>query len=256
MKCLTYDRIEVEAVDTDEPLIGVYYNGPFQFAKVTVASGGDITCKADNTDGATTTALAGVAIDVSTTPYDTWGEVVDFINTYNSTGWHAYPIGARRSDSSNDTAATLAATTCKSKAVNLLHDTSIALTGEGYYAVTFGLTTENIGINNSGKIIYLGELSFNVAYASGSATIHVYDCDDTAGTDNEIYSVVAGDNTVALAKGLNDWNDISKTSAKHGRFVVRVVNDSVEMTSPVCHCLWASEHTEPSTNAGGYISEV
>lgn len=252
-----YDRIVVDAKDTDEPLIGIYYTGPYHFATVAVAAGGDITCCADDTDGTTTTALAGVAIDVSNASYDTWGEVIDFINGY--VGWYAFPIGARRSDSSNDTAITLTAADCKQEVLNLHHDTSIALDSDSNYAITIGVSDEGIGADNTGKQILIGRFSVKVGYGSGTPAIKVYDCDVLNKSDSEIYSIAAAASGSTQVEGLDTWHYIPLTGGLGHRLILRVINTvafSEGAGAIDCWVDWGVEHIQTGYPAGTSISHV
>lgn len=91
------------------PAMQIQHCGPELFAKVTVAvTTGDITLKADDVDGETTTVLT---VDVSDAAYDTFLEIE---NAINATGvFRCSLIGALPSDTSTAMLATLAATSCR-----------------------------------------------------------------------------------------------------------------------------------------------
>jgi hypothetical protein len=119
------------AVSTDVGIYVRYVGTGTGVATVEVAAGGDITLVANGAADATlecpvSGALGGV-IDVSDTACDTIGEVVDVINS--SVDWIAVPHASLRSDSSNNTLITLAATDAKlPNGLGLLRDSAVALT--------------------------------------------------------------------------------------------------------------------------------
>ena len=121
----------ITAVSTDVGIYVRYVGGAAGTATVDVAAGGDLTFT--DTGAATATfecpvaAPLGGVIDVSNAACDTIGEVLDIINA-PGTGWIAVAAGMLRSDSSNDTLVTHAASDAKVViGVPLLKDTVVAL---------------------------------------------------------------------------------------------------------------------------------
>jgi hypothetical protein len=119
------------AVSTDVGIYVKYIGSAAGAATVAVdAATGDLTFIADGAADATlecplSAPFAGV-IDVSDAACNTVGEVVDIINM--SANWVAVPHAMLRSDSSNNTLITLAATSAKGPGgLGLLKDSAVAL---------------------------------------------------------------------------------------------------------------------------------
>jgi hypothetical protein len=120
----------VTAVSTDVAMVVKYVGGASGGGEVAVAAGGDITLTvggaADTTTECPVSGAYGGVIDVSDASCDTLGEVCDAINF--SANWRCIILDGLRSDSSNDTLATISATNADSKdGLKLYWDTAVAL---------------------------------------------------------------------------------------------------------------------------------
>jgi hypothetical protein len=234
---VTYETpTPISAVDT-APMMGVYYTGPYRYAKITITTTvpgtAGLVLNADDTDGETTNALT---LDLTSAAYNTFGEVVDGINALNSTGWFAFLIGARRADLTYNAATFItiiaqAEISCKNTVIKLLNASTIATAGTAFVQ-PYGITSGEVGQCDEGRQVLLSGFNFTVTYASGSNTIQVYFCDDAAKTDYLAYSVAGGATTVALAKDEGDWGGHQPLAAPVGnRMIVRAVT-TVTATAP------------------------
>jgi len=128
----------VVATNQDVPIV-IQYRAPDDTAVnriglVAVSANGDIEFYRGSTAASATLAtnISGGAsgkIDVSSTLYDTFGEVVDRINLSTAThGWRAMLVDCLRSDSANNTLRTRArtGTGVQSSGAELLGDTTVA----------------------------------------------------------------------------------------------------------------------------------
>lgn len=103
-------------------LVGVSTNGDIMFFRGSTAASATL-------DGNISGGASG-RIDVSAAGFDTWGEVVDRINSRTAaSGWEAFLLDALRSDSSNDAAGTRTRTTTgvQSTGANLLADSDVSV---------------------------------------------------------------------------------------------------------------------------------
>lgn len=224
----------ITAVDTSK-MIGIYYVGPYKFAKLTASqtAATALLLKADDTDGATTTALT-----VNVTASTTYGDVVDAINALNYTGWYAFLVGARRADlayngSTEVTWIAQAAISCRRTVIYLYHDTSRLLTT--LMCLPIGITNCNIGSYDRGNIIEVVNFSITTTGTKSGNVIKVYSCNDDAKTDNEIYSVAGGATTVAVAKTQDDFGDIPLTSGVGERLVFREQQATNALSVPLIY---------------------
>lgn len=108
------------AAYTAFPAIQIQYCGPYKYASVAVASGGDMTFKADDTDGITTvdpvigwasgaaTALGIIDLSTPHASINTFAELVNHINNNSGGNWRAFLIGALPTATTDNTLATLA----------------------------------------------------------------------------------------------------------------------------------------------------
>ena len=248
----------IDAQDTDEPLIWFEYRGPFKFAKVKAATTtGDLEFWADDTDGATTKACgSGTAFDMTATGYNTWGQVADKVNNYNHLGWYAWLDAALRAD---ETEAGAGATTiiprntavsCWRTPVALYHDTSalMSLVSGAVYMVTMGLTNKvGAGSSNAGRSIEITGIDFTLTEATKDGTINkirVFECDDTAETEVQIYQVNGGATAVLVNVGMDDFGNTPLVGRPGTRLVVRETND-VALTAPLCVVRWRSVPVRP-----------
>jgi hypothetical protein len=212
----------IAAVDSTK-MVGIYYVGPYKFAKAIASqtAATALVLKADDTDGETTTALT-----VNVTASTTYGAVVDAINALNGSGWYAYLIGARRADLAYNgstevtwTAIPVALTSCYRTPIYLYHDTSRLLTT--LMCLPIGVTNRDIGSYDRGNIIEVVNFSIKTTGTKSGNVINVYSCNDDAKTDNLIYSCAGGGSTVAVAKTQDDFGDEPLTSGKGERLVFR-----------------------------------
>lgn len=226
-KPLEQENIAFNAVDTGEELLRVWYIGPYKFAKVTVSSG-DIVLKADDTDGATTTALT---CDVSEAGYDTLGECVDAINALNYAGWYACLVGGLRDDIATSALVARSATSCWRTEVPLYHDTSTALV-TSKYQITTGVNNCGIGRDNAGRQIHLLSYSITTTGTKSGNVIQVFDCDDAAKTSVKVRSVASGASTAAKAEDQSDFGETPLVIPEGHRLVIREENANA-LTGPI-----------------------
>ena len=248
----------VDAQDTDEPLIWFEYRGPYKFAKIKAATTtGDLEFWADDTDGATTKACGSdTAFDMTSASYDNWGQVCDKVNAYNYAGWYAWLDAAIRADKTEASAGATViiprntAVSCWRKPVALYHDTSalMSATSNGEYMVTIGLTNRvSAGSTDRGRVIELLGFNITTTEATKDGTlnkIRVFECDDVAKTEPQIYFCDAGATATLLAKGQDDFGDTPIVSRPGCRLVIRETND-VALTAPACSVRWRSVPAGP-----------
>lgn len=241
----------LSAVSTDSALI-CRYIGPNQDGEIAVDAGtGDLTF-IDGTNGAeaaTSTfecpvsgALGGV-IDVSNGSCDTLGEVVDVINA--SSNWRCFIHAGLRSDSSNNTLATISSTSAAGPAgLALKHDAAVASNSVYYSTIALIPPYVNpldfyMGQANSirnkpfanWRSILFGAVS-NLTYGSGTSDLVVYDVDVTNGltsnkgseTVNTLWTEANGATTVA--KSFTAWGTQGLWGAPGHKMVVRTQNSA------------------------------
>ena len=257
-----YEKTEVSAI-TAFPMLGIYYTGPYRYAKATASqtAATALVLKADDTDGATTTALTVVA-STSTT----YGDVVDAINAISTTGWHAKLIGARRSDlvyngSSQVTWAALSATSVKKTVAYLYQDAtrkSVDVDSTERYILPIGITNWYIGSDDVGRKIAIDRFSFKVTYTAANNKIQIWECDDkleALGTDVKIYETTAGATGVAVEQDQSDFEDQPIVGAGGKRVIVRIINDNA-MTVPLCKVYSDGITQGAISHIGQYVSRV
>lgn len=197
-------------------------------ASIAVNSDGDIALTTDGTTADTTLGLADVGtIDVSDTSTDTVGEILDDFNS--SANWQAIMLGGLRDDIGTDAIYTTSETTdcCKNEGVVLLADPAIAMRTSVYGNIAMPITANKFGKGNTvvhdydygGYINQLYYLDCNLTYASGTAYIDIYECDDMNNTDTLIARLPAAATTVQKTWGTGEFPLISASRGK--RLVVR-----------------------------------
>lgn len=248
------------AVSTHVPILIKYIGTNANGGTVAVAAGGSITLStgpvgssavSTATECPISGALGGV-IDVTNAACDTWGEVVDAINgkcsTCVTTEWRAVLLDALRSDSSNDTAATLSEAAANSAdGLGLLGDT----------AVTFDVQRAAVprefrsikAYLQPGTNVFLQKPFANYrtvltkcietsTYGSGSSTFEIigdvqtYSLTQPTATETSLWSQAGGATTVATTVDFqpgNLWSDV-------GEKVIVRINNSAAMTAPNLTC--------------------
>lgn len=244
--------------DLDVALLIRYTGGSTGSASgtVAVAAGGDFTFLqgASGSEAADTTfecpvsgALGGL-IDVSDAACDTLGEVADIINA--SSDWVAVIIDGLRSDSSNDSLATLSAVAATTPGgIKVLWDTdtiafnlTIALTDLRTlppYMIN-GVRGTLLKVNPfSGRrrgVLFPEPYAIST-FASGTSTLIVYSVKTTyhpttgAGTEvvTELFRAAGGATTVAKSfAGIPDWGLFGKYGEK---LLVRLDNSAVNASA-------------------------
>jgi hypothetical protein len=173
--------------DTDIGL-RVKYVGSEASATVTVASDGNLTFKHGDagSEAVDDTVGASGVLDVSDTAYDTFGEVVDEINS--SDNWEAYLVDVLRADSSNDTLLAMSeATISPNVEKDLVKDTSAALN----LAIRIGGRKNSFGTEERYKSAVEEIISTNT-YGSGTSKIQIYVVNETKLTETKIYEIAGG----------------------------------------------------------------
>lgn len=179
---------------TKFPALQLQYIGPYQYAKCTVAAGGDMTIKADDTDGATTTYAS---IDLSTpgTNADTFGELKDLINSYDYL--RCYLIGVKPDQSTDNKLDTLTATSITGdngltvycdEATSSNTDQGFAITNQKFLyrpvmTGEFDPKKKYAGwVTDKGCINTLDYLGITLTNTSSGVT-EIYTCDDSPGVN-------------------------------------------------------------------------
>jgi hypothetical protein len=239
------------ADDTDVAIL-VRYIGTAQSGTAAVAAGGDLTflSGAQGSEAAETAfecpvsgALGGI-IDVSDAACDTIGEVVDTINGSCSTCvkgvWAAVILDGLRSDSSNDTLATLSATRATTvDGLGLKWDTDVFLSVTAAlvppeYRTLKPYLAGNIGAYRLVANPFLNTKTITLkanatsTYASGSSTLNVISTlvkNDYAGseTNTTLYAEAGGATT---ANKVFDFDEYGIQGHKHRKVLVRLTNSA------------------------------
>ena len=228
----------------------IRYVGGQESGTVTVSAAGDITFKhgavgAEANDTSIGGAAdAGATLDVSVATEDTFGECVDLINA--TTRWQAVLIDVLRSDSSNDTLATLSATQAKLVVgLAVVVDTSVALklgslvapqifrtdirVYERNYQFMLGqdnaLVKDGVSVRAAYKgfkaaVVRLGE---NTVFGGGASNIRIINEDQSNTTflETEIFTEAGGATGVEKTK---DFSFAPVVGFLNGRVIARVHN--------------------------------
>jgi hypothetical protein len=255
----------VATVSTDVTVL-VRYVGA-QSGTVAVAAGGDLTFKEGTAAAETAStsfecpvsgALGGV-IDVSDTACDTLGELVDTINGSCtgciSTNWRAVILGGLRSDSSNNTLATLSETAATASAgLGLLNDNAVSFNNtivvSGCRDFTCGFVSGNTMrasppmVENpwKGTQSVIWSQTATTTYGSGTSTFQIIDVDvkNKAGeagseTATVVWSSAAGASTTASA---HDYPYGFFGCKKDHKCIVRIANS--EAMTAATHSVYAT----------------
>ena len=240
------------------------YIGTSACASITVDAGtGDLTFT-DGTCGAESAtdtfecpvagALGGV-IDVSNAACNTIGEVVDIVNA--SSDWRCLPYAALRTDSSNDTLVTIAATQATTpNGLGLAFDSSVFLSNTvvvssplapplgtaGYEFLGSGPLSSTFKLNPwYGRRGYIQSLQEVSTYAGGTSNVYVYAVDRKFGaTGSETVTTLwgpsaCGATTVAKSFGACDtpatgcdvaWGLGGLWGPPNQQLIVRLVNST------------------------------
>jgi len=167
-------------VVTDSIDVGIRIWGPPGATIAVDAATGDLT------------AVGGTGWTVDMTTYNTFGLVVDYINSWASEGWKAKLIDVKRSDDSQNTLATRSATAIPATGLSLLKDTAVAL-NLGVCITNQDRDQDDVGVAN----IVTQIVSLNT-YGSGTSIIYVYELNDGDPTASErILAQWAGGATTA-----------------------------------------------------------
>jgi hypothetical protein len=247
----------LSAVSTDVALVVRYVGGAAGGGEIAVAAGGDITLTvntaADTTTECPIAGAYGGVIDVSDASCDTLGEVCDAINFGGN--WRCAIVNGLRSDSSDNTLATLVAATADSMDGRpLLWDTAVALhmteaiiPSESITAfVNTGSTSAPLLANpfrdSRGVLHYFS----GTVTTSGAATISIYSVrvnqvpstinaagtgfDGSSETVTTLLSVPGGATTVEKSLDFRHWPGMQ--SKKGEKLVVRE-SATTDLTVPL-----------------------
>lgn len=182
------------------PAMQIQYNGSALYGGA-IASSGDLTLYADNTDGATT-AVATLDLTTPAAADNTWGKVRNTINALS--GWRCFLIGVKPSDPIDTSIVNITSAAVKAAAGITLLTTSantthyrygLCLTPQEYTAITAG---NDLGdVTPRGYRALLTYLTTTCTYASGAATLRVWSINDEANTETLVYDDTPGATTVA-----------------------------------------------------------
>jgi hypothetical protein len=204
---------------------------------VAVAAGGDIAFTYDGSsadeDVICPSGGTGGTIDVSDGDCDTLGEVVDIINATDN--WRAMILDGLRTDSSNNTLSTLAATVASSglslygdSAVNF--DVKLALTTKrdiNQFMTPDGRWTPSAFTGTLPVLLYWNMTS---TYGSGTSAISVYSVDAQLANGAEVvttlYSEAGGATTAANEQ---EWRN--GFIGKRGEKMLIELNNSAAMSA-------------------------
>ena len=225
------------AVDGDIAIVVRYVGASCSGAStVAVAAGGDISFVACGS--ADTTVNTTGTIDCSTPPAgnDTLGEVVDLINA--SSNWRAVLLDGLRSDSSDNTLATLVAADAKpltgqglkfdSSNVTFTHSRALTTCRDASCLIPVPGAPTNYN-PWKGTYTVLQNFAAKTTYSSGTSTINIYSVTPTSfssETANLIYSVAGGNTTVEKSLSPSDW-PMGLVGEPDAKIVLRVVNSAV-----------------------------
>lgn len=237
--------------DDTAPAILIGYRGGTTGGWVSIAANGDLTFEETNTSTVSTAlecpvsgALGGI-IDVSDTACDTMGEVVDIIN--DSGVFFAIPIGALRTDSSNDTLLTVTDQSVASpEGYAAKWDTDVVFTSTipllpydlrtniTKYLNVSGSTGADLKVDPfAGYIPTFLYANFTSTYASGTSTYQIHCARDTftPGTKNWVETVqlaatgIANGATTAL-KEHTVFANMGFQCPANTRMIARAVNSA------------------------------
>ncbi len=153
---MIYNRSRVVSDNLD---VGIHIWGPPGATIAVDAATGDLT------------AVGGTGFTVDMTTYNTFGKVIDYINSWASEGWKAKLIDSKRSDDSQNTLITRAATGIPKKGLGLLKDTAVALN------LGVGITNQDFSQNDVGVANIVTQIvSLNTFI--GTSIIYVYELND------------------------------------------------------------------------------
>lgn len=208
---------------TKFPAMQIQYVGPFLFATVQVAAGGDMKFFADDVNGTTTvdpdigwtsekTALGIIDLSTPDASMNTFGELERHINSMAN--WRCYLIGVPRDLGTDDKLDTLSAASCRTdNGITLFVDEAKS----GNLDVGFAITNQkfsfrpSLGWQTRHKGVITDELCFNTLEMLkvnltnlGSGNIEIYSIDDI-GEAVSAAPVLIWDNAYATA-----------TEEKHG----------------------------------------
>lgn len=228
------------------PAMIVQYIGSQASATVEVAAGGDVTFKhgaasseaADATIKLPSGGSDGV-LDVSDTTADTFGEICDHINA--SANWRCILVGARRSDSTNNTLAALSATQAKvstlsgpyrSAGVPLYLDEQVgfkvgfSITNKRYTGINAGSANKGGDQVDDGMQNELSYIAFKSTYGSGSSAFSVYIVNDSTNEEVLVASFAGGATTVAAEKDFFADGGINYKAPLGWRILVQLANSA------------------------------
>lgn len=184
---------------TDDTDIGlkVKYVGSEPSATVTVSDAGDITFKhgelsSEAVDDTIKIGSNDGVIDVSNAAGNTFGEVVDHINS--SPNWRAFIVDALREDNANASTGSLLAreetTIIPNTDLELFKDSSKVLN----LSVRIGVRELTGGSEEKGAAEVYGITSVNTY--TGTSKIQIYEINEATNSEKLIYEVAGGATTV------------------------------------------------------------
>lgn len=231
------------------PLATFQYKGSKLYASIAAAAGGDLTFKADDTNGTTTvdpnigwtTAVqTNGVIDLSTpdTTMDTIGELEAWINA--SADWRMMINGALRADSTDNRFFTLSAAQAKvSSGLTLYQDEGITPFKLGFSITNRRFNGINSWTTDQGYQNALHYLSLHLT-STGGVTVNLYEIDDNPSsvtlqnnvTETLLFSEVVASATALTEKFVLDWGGPIIASVGKRLFVEIVGAAAVSMPSP------------------------
>lgn len=224
------------------------YIGPEDSGTVAVAAGGDMTFKHGDVGSEAVDSGIGSSgvLDLSTPAagLDTMGELVDTINA--SANWRAILVGARRSDSTDNTLAALSESQAKvstlsgryrSAGLYIYMDEQVSLkcgfsiTNKRYTGIYTASSQKALGdAQDAGYQNELAALSLKSTYGSGTSAYSVYLINDATNEEILLFSAAGGATTVAASLNLVSTYGSAYKAPIGYRIFVQLVN-SAAMTA-------------------------
>jgi hypothetical protein len=261
------------------PAIQIQYCGPKTFASVAVAAGGDMTFKADDTDGLTTvdpnigcasgaqTALGIIDLSTPNAIIDTMGELVNWINQYGAGNWRAFLIGMLPSQKTDNTLVTLT----ESNGLAVTGDNGLTLYfdpattfANGFTGIGYSITNEKFtcrprggwqthqvgwsrnkkpGSNPALEVVNSFCYAEHTTAATNAGNLTCYAVDEISNAETLLYTGALFTTATAQAIGATPTPDTYYVSAPPGQRLV-VWYDLVDtlMTAHVSSCIGKTKH--------------
>jgi len=247
------------------PALQIQYIGPYKYAKLAVASGGDMTITADDTDGATTTYAT---IDLSTpgTNADTFGELKDLINSYDYL--RCFLIGVKNDQGTDDKLDTLTATSITgANGLTVYCDEAKTSNTDQGFAITnqkflfrpvmtgeFDPLKKYAGwVTDKGCINTLDYLGITITNTSDGVT-EIYTCDDRPGV-NTVTELWEDGYTTATAEAHGGTSPDTPVSpfiaSKEGQRLLIWFDAAAAITAGVINAVGSTIHQAGGLVVGG-----